>query len=301
MNILIVSLNPTFQRTMVFDNFNIGEVNRAKKIIFNTSGKGVNAARVLAQKGLPSVVLTHLGKDRMHEMINQCNGDNVNLLYAITPNKMRTCTTILSNNHHTTELVEEANAVDENCAKEIVEIFNKNLDYFDLLIITGTRAPGYDDNIYSDFVKKAKEKNKIVILDICKNELKKCLIHKPNIIKPNLSEFCKTFFDIDIKENEDTEFIKEKTIKKMEEIYNKYNTISILTRGSRPIWVYDNGFYEIPPYDFDKIVNTVGCGDTFLASLSYSISQRIPLKEAIKNATKDAAINASVLIPGSLK
>ncbi len=301
MNILIVSLNPTFQRTMVFDNFNIGEVNRAKKIIFNTSGKGVNVARVLAQKGLPSVVLTHLGKDRMQEMISQCNSDNVDLIYAINSNKMRTCTTILSNNYHTTELVEEANAVDKNCAKEIIELFNKNLDHFDLLIITGTRAHGYEDNIYSEFVRKAKEKNKIVILDICNKELKKCLIHKPNIIKPNLSEFCKTFFDIDIKENEDNEFIKEKTIKKMEEIYNEYNAISILTRGSRPIWVYDDGFYEIPPYDFDKIVNTVGCGDTFLASLSYSISQNIPLKEAIKNATKDAALNASVLIPGSLK
>ena len=301
MNILIVCLNPTFQRTMIFDNFNIGEVNRAKKIIFNTSGKGVNTARVLAQKGLASVVLTHLGKNRMHEMISQCNSDNVNLLYAITPNKMRTCTTILSNNHKTTELVEEANAVDENCAKEIVEIFNKNLNYFDLLIITGTRAPGYDKNIYADFVKKAKDNKKTVILDICKEELKKCLPYKPNIIKPNLSEFCKTFFDLDLKENEDSDFIKEKTINKMKEIYDEYKTISIITRGSRPIWVYDNGFYEVKPYNFDKIVNTVGCGDTFLASLSYSISKNIPLKEAIVNATKDAAINASVLIPGSLK
>ncbi len=300
MNILVVSLNPTFQRTMVFENFTIGEVNRAKKIIFNTSGKGVNVARVLAQKGLSSVVLTHIGKDRMNEMIAQCSEDNVKLLCAITPNKMRTCTTILSNNHPTTELVEEAQFVDEECAKEIENLFDANIDKFDLVVITGTRAPGYNDNIYAEFVRKAKEKNKIVILDICKDELKKCLIYKPNIIKPNLSEFCKTFFDLEVGETEDTEFIKERVKSKMVEIFNEFNTITILTRGSRSIWVYDGTFFEVPPFEFDKVVNTVGCGDTFLASLAYNLLNKNSLKTSIIEATKDAAKNASVLVPGSI-
>lgn len=301
MNILVASLNPTFQRTMVFNNFSIGEVNRAKKVVFNTSGKGVNVARVLAQKGIPGVVLTHVGKDRMSEMLAQCSEDNVQLICSVTASKMRTCTTILSNNCPTTELVEEAHPVDEVCAKEIINLFDSNIDKFDLLVITGTRSPGYDENIYSEFVRKAKEKNKIVILDICKDELKKCLVHKPNIIKPNLSEFCKTFFDIVVGETEDTEFIKERVKNKMVEIYNDFNTITILTRGSKSIWVYDGSFYEIPPFEFDKVVNTVGCGDTFLASLAYNLLNEQSLKESILEATKDAAKNASVLIPGSLK
>lgn len=49
MKILCVCLNPAIQRTIVFDDFLINNVNRAKKFREDASGKGVNSCRVLNQ------------------------------------------------------------------------------------------------------------------------------------------------------------------------------------------------------------------------------------------------------------
>lgn len=300
MSILIVNLNPTFQRTMVFDNFQIGEVNRSKQVFFDVSGKGINISRVLAQKGMKSIVLTHIGGDTSEEYIRMCKRDNIDLLYSLSNSKNRTCTTIISSTNPT-ELVEEANIVDSNCNDSIKMLYYSNFKDFDFIIFTGTRATGYDENIYVDFIKIAKSDGKFVILDMCKKELLNSLKYNPDIIKPNLSEFCLTFFNLVVKENETTEYLKDRVASKMKEIFELYKTTTIITRGKSNTWVYDkSGFYEIPAIRVDNPINTIGCGDTFLAALVFNLSNRVDLKKSIINATLDSAENSKTIRPGSL-
>jgi fructose-1-phosphate kinase PfkB-like protein len=301
MSILIINLNPTFQRTMIFKNFQTGEVNRSKRVLFDVSGKGINIARVLSQKNMRCDVLTHIGKEQSDEYIAKCTDDGINLLYALSDGTNRTCTTIICDNENPTELVEEAHAVNLNCTKEIKDIFYSNLDNYEIIIITGTRAPGYDDLIYADFIKEAKHRGKFVILDICKNELLKALPYNPNIIKPNLSEFCITFFDEVVMENEDTEYLKDKISSKMQQLYEMHQIKTIITRGKNNTWVFDeSGFYEIDVHSVDNCVNTIGCGDTFLASLAFNLSNELSLKECILKASVDSSLNATTIRPGSL-
>jgi fructose-1-phosphate kinase PfkB-like protein len=286
---------------MLFNNFQIGEVNRSKEVLFDVSGKGINIARVLSQKNEESHVLTHIGMHRSDEYLAKCNNDKIKLIYCLSNSENRTCTTIISENEKPTELVEEAHSVDKVCNDKIKDLYYSNLDHYDIVIFTGTRAPGYDESIYTDFIKVAKDKGKFVILDICKKELISSLAYKPNIIKPNLSEFCLTFFDLVIKENEDTEYLKGKVSLKMKELYDNYKIKTILTRGKNNTWVFDNsGFYELSVPSIKNPTNTIGCGDTFLASLAYNISRKIPLKECISKASIDSSINATTIRPGSL-
>ena len=301
MSILIVNLNPTFQRTMLFRDFQIGEVNRSSKVLFDVSGKGINIARVLSQKNIRCDVLTHVGKKRSNEYIAKCREDDIHLLTALSDCNNRTCTTIICNNRNTTELVEEAHKVDFSCNKEIQNIYYSNLDKYNTIIITGTRAPGYDELIYTDFIKEAKKRGKFVILDICKEELLRALPYKPNIIKPNLSEFCLTFFNEVVLENENTEYLKDKIALKMKDLFEIHQIKTILTRGKNNTWIFDeSGFYEIKVPIIEHCVNTIGCGDTFLASLASNLSKELPLKECILKASEDSSINATTLRPGSL-
>ena len=71
MKILCVCLNPAIQRTIVFDDFLINNVNRAKKFREDASGKGVNSCRVLnqIQKNISSVICP-LGKENAERFIN---------------------------------------------------------------------------------------------------------------------------------------------------------------------------------------------------------------------------------------
>lgn len=300
MKILVVCLNPTFQRTMIFDDFQLGEVNRCKELYFDASGKGVNVSRILSQKGISSKVLTQLNCSQAQSMIELCKKDDVNLLYALCDAKIRTCTTVLSNNK-TTELVEEAYPVSSFCSRDIIDLFDSNIDNFDALIITGTRAKGFEESIYSDFVRKAKQKKKLVVLDLSKDELLKCIKSGPDVIKPNLQEFMLTFMNLKINENEDSNKYKDLVKDKMKELYDEFGINIILTRSSFPIWSYSKlGFLEIPIKPIEKIVNTIGCGDTFTAILTMELLNKQSFSDSIYKASEAAALNAQVIRPASL-
>jgi len=58
---LVVCLNPTIQKTLVFKSLKLDAVNRAAEVRTDASGKGVNVARVLTQCGYPATHLTHAG------------------------------------------------------------------------------------------------------------------------------------------------------------------------------------------------------------------------------------------------
>ncbi|RYF78602.1 MAG: hypothetical protein EOO39_00985 [Cytophagaceae bacterium] len=49
--LLVVGLTPTVQRTLCFETFTVGNVNRARETLVTASGKGVNVARVATLLG----------------------------------------------------------------------------------------------------------------------------------------------------------------------------------------------------------------------------------------------------------
>ncbi len=300
--VLVVCLNPTFQKTYMFKSFILSQVNREIYHREDASGKGINVARVLTQKHISNSILTHLHFEDESKMLSLLNRDNINIKYVLdNKSRVRTCSTILTKNKETTELVEESSGVDNTTDSKIRELFNKEIKNCEYLIITGTRSPNYSDNIYSDFVKIARDRDVKVLLDVSKSELIRCVESKPNIIKPNLSEFMKTFYNEDILENSESSDCKDKVISKIKELYNNYNIVSIISRGINPIWVYDEtGFYEVEVLKSDKCINTIGCGDTLSASLVANLIKGKNIKASLTNAIYDAKLNAESEIPGSL-
>jgi fructose-1-phosphate kinase PfkB-like protein len=285
---------------MIFDQFDEGEVNRAKKVYFDASGKGVNCCRVLSQIGHSNILLTHVGDKNHEEMIELCNKDFVKLAYCLAPGKSRTCTTVISSNS-VSELVEEAHDVNSEVQRNIEILFEKNIESVDSLIITGTKPKGYSGHLYPSFVFKAKELNKFVLLDLKGADLINSLKYRPDVIKPNLSEFVKTFFHKDILENEESDYLKEEVITKMKSIFEEFGVVSVITRSTNNIWVYgDEGFFEIEIHKAEKFVNPIGCGDTFAATLTSSLTGGKKLKEAICDAALNSSINVTTVKPGSL-
>ena len=300
--ILVVCLNPTLQKTLVFNHFQEGEVNRASFYRLDASGKGMNVARIISQLGGNAMHLTHLGGVRMHEMISLINKDTIDLHYIEVKSDIRTCTTIINRaNESTTELVEEPNEVDNESDKKIRELFLKIVEKCSTIVISGTRAPGYRASLYSDFVKIAKELGKRVILDIKGDDLDSSLPYYPDIIKPNLSEFVSTYLPhTQVNESDDNSAIKNEVKSKMKHLHEAYHCNIIITRGKYPIWVYTkDGFSEIPTQKV-KAVNTIGCGDALTAGIAYHINKGKELKEAVQKAVVYSSINATLLAPGTV-
>ena len=298
MKVLTVCLNPTFQNTLLIPSFKLGEVNRAKEHYLDASGKGMNTARIVSQLGEESLLLTHLGGQRVEEMLALCRQDKVEILWADSKSEIRTCTTILCDGK-ATELVEEPYAVDSSTEEPIRALFSEAVEHSDALIICGTRAPGYSPSLYADFVKEAKERNLFVLLDLKGEDLRRCLVHRPDIIKPNLSEAAQTFLNLAVGEQEDTAELEEKIRPVLEEIYQKYHTTTVLSRGSRAVWVQGASFFSVP-IERVEAVNTIGCGDSLSSALTVALYKGTNLQQAVEYATKVATKNAKTVRPGTI-
>ena len=301
--ILVVCLNPTFQRTMVFENFLEGEVNRSGHYRFDASGKGVNVARIIAQLGGKPIHITHVGGSRMDEFIHMVKADGIEVFWTDSQSPIRTCTTIIhANKETTTELVEEPIAVSSGTDKKIRALFTEALKEVATVVISGTRTSGYSPSLYPDFVKEAKEAGKRVILDVKGSDLVDSLTFGVDLVKPNLSEFATTFIPgLMVLEQEDSSDIRGKIQRKLEQLHTQYGTAILLTRGAYAVWLQDDtGFSEIP-IEQVKAVNTIGCGDAVTAGIAYSLTNGDSFYEAVKIGLACGVANARNLRPGSIE
>ena len=295
--ILTVCLNPTFQSTMLFDSFSEGEVNRCTEHYLDVAGKGMNAARILSQLGSEAAWLTHLGGPRKDEMLGLCAKDAVEVIHTDSGSDIRTCTTIISGGV-CTELVQNPEAVNKECEPVIRTLFSEAITRSDALIICGTRAPGYSKNLYSDFVKEAKEKGKFVLLDIKGEDLLSCLPYRPDVIKPNFSEFVETFFGEKVPEQGENTSLIERVYEKMASLKEEYGCKSVISRGKHDLLLYDEK-RETVAITPTEVVNSIGCGDTLGASLTMSLLQGHSLQHSASVATNHATMQAKTIHPGS--
>jgi 1-phosphofructokinase/tagatose 6-phosphate kinase len=150
-------------------------------------------------------------------------------------------------------------------------------------------------------VTEARHLGKTVIMDVKGNDLKMALPCRPDIIKPNLSEFYATFSpEVVVLENEDSEGLKQQVQKKMKELFTEYGIKSIVTRGSRPAWAYDGSTFHEEPMVAAKAINTIGCGDAFTAGFVDSMVKGRPFGDCLNEAMRCGSLKAACIRPGSL-
>jgi fructose-1-phosphate kinase PfkB-like protein len=255
---LAVCLNPTLQKTLVFDSLATGEVNRADLLRLDASGKGVNAARVLNQLGFKVRHLTQVGGGFAELFSRLCAADGVEVIPAASGADIRFCTTAIDRRRGlATELVEPGNPVDRETEERIRALFLAELPRTNLLIISGSKAPGFSPGLYPWMVEQAGESGCPVILDYRGEDLKDSLPYGPSFVKINREEMIETF-------GGETDEI-------FADLYRRGGTRLIVTDGGGPVR-YWNGravATRIPPAI--KPINPIGSGDAFTAGIAAAL------------------------------
>ncbi len=296
---LSVCLNPTFQRTVSLSRLDKGEVNRAVESRLDVSGKGINVCRVLQQLGASAKQLTHLGPGK-EEFLRLCNLDKLNIVDIESDSPIRTCITLLDNGENsTTEVVEPTKAVHSSTAEAVHRIFSRELADTDWIIISGSKAPGYPENLFADFCREASEAGIPVLADYRGGELLASLPYHPALVKINLVEFATTFLpNHTVSETDDSSALPDVKEKLQELSLNGTNYV--ITRGARDILLAENGVVENVTPPSVTPVNTVGSGDSVSAGMAFALSSGALLKEAAVEGARCGAANAILLKPGSI-
>ena len=338
MSFLTVCLNPTLQKTLSFPSIISGSVNRTAVHRLDASGKGINVTRVLTQLGKKAVHLTQLGGSFRPQFLSLCEQDGLFVKWAECNSDIRFCYTVLNESDSSvTELIEESQPVCADTEQKLIKLFTNILNKADTphsslrplrlrasarnsfsincLIVSGTKAAGFSDEILPAMVCKAKEKGLRVILDIKGKDLIESLKYEPDVIKPNLLEFVSTFAPELIRNNEVTlnDTTKEQIKSIMIDTARKYGSRIILTNGSRKILAAEKDSYSEIDVPVVKAVNTTGCGDAFTAGLASALEdcwfakqtwvalQTLDLNTAINEGIRCGALNAELVRPGVIR
>ncbi len=184
--LLVVGLNPAWQKTLWIPHFAYGEVNRAEWVEAMASGKGINAARAARASGARPLVLQFVGGNTGEQLCADLDREGLDCLAVPVAGPTRTCTTLLDpTTQAMTELIEPAAEV---TAAEL-QALRRHLPppgEFQGVAICGTCPPGVPTDFYAEVVASGRP-HAILLLDACR-EIDRALAACPTVLKINAGE-----------------------------------------------------------------------------------------------------------------
>ena len=165
--ILIFGANPAWQKTLYFENFRRGQVNRAEKLELYAGGKGVNFCR--AAKCLGTV------RTRLYQFSGGANGvlhetaleaEGIDCRAVRVARETRCCTTLLDRTGDAmTELIEPSHAPSDAEISEMLRVFDAALAEAAGAAVAGSLPDGTDKELYTEVAKLAAKHRKTLLVD----------------------------------------------------------------------------------------------------------------------------------------
>jgi len=303
---LAVCLNPVIQNTLVYDRLDKGEVNRTSEYRLDASGKGVNAARVLAQLGYSATYLAQLGGPTREWFLAMCEADGLRVRWAESLSPIRVCTTVIDRAAGSaTELVEEALPVGPGTDARVMAAFEEALAGADAVLFSGTKAPGFPEGMIPSMVGRAATAGKAVFLDLKGSDLQSSLEFRPRAAKPNLEELLQTYAPekaLSLRSGAamDDGALRDFVASVGRDYAERYGASLVVTRGPLPTLYWEaGGLRELAAPRIESL-NPIGSGDSFTAGLAASLMSGSSLAEAVAEGNRLGALNAQCLKPGSI-
>ncbi|MHB9031642.1 MAG: 1-phosphofructokinase [Anaerolineae bacterium] len=260
--IYTVTLNPSLDRTLYFNNLKIGEVNRADLVQINLGGKGVNVSIALANLGLPSVLTGFAGGPTGDLFIKELEKRGFRCAFTRTAGEMRSNITVVDRAlMQTTKLNEPGPLVTRSEIDQIKQFLLKSLQTGDLVVFSGSLPPGAPANTYAEMIQFAKERGAHTALDTSGEALQLGCQAKPDWIKPNCEE-AQALTGLEV-----TQESWMAALGKMKDFGVQY---IVLSAGERGIVFTgrEHAWHAIPPQI--AVNSTVGAGDAALASALFA-------------------------------
>lgn len=248
--IFVAGPNPAWQKTLFFNNFLKGEINRADKRVCFPAGKGINFCKAATSVGADCLLFQFAG-GHTGDMLCESLDEHAFQHVTVKPDSLlRTCTTCLCrSSSQMTELIEPSGAVTKDDVGELLDKFMKLLPICRGVALCGTIPPGGGE-LYIEIMQIAKAGSLPVIYDAWQNT-GKILEFGVDIFKVNRDEL-KTITG------------KDEVVAGIKSILDSYDVkVVAITDGPEAAYLgYDDKIFTYSLPLLDKVVNPLGCGDT---------------------------------------
>lgn len=284
--ILTVTLNPAVDKTCELGTLLPGEVNRLTKSSSVAGGKGINVTKVLRQFHMPVAAVGFLGgsggkliEDAMEKMGVECH-------FTKIKGDTRTNVNVLAKDGTVTELLEPGPEILLKELESFRKQFSGCLERCELVVLSGSVPTGVPVDIYGQLIEECRRAGRKVCLDASGEVLKEGVKAKPDIVKPNQKEL---------------EYLAGKSLIGREELVTEAGKLIaggigkvILSMGADGLMYVDGEQQLYQAARKVQAVNTVGCGDTVVASLCMSELAGEEPDILLRKAAAMAAANALI-------
>ena len=166
------------------------------------------------------------------------------------------------------------------CAKEILEVLEKILPEYDLVLLSDYGKGIFYPKFTQDLIKFIRAKNKMVLIDPKGSNYEK--YEGATLLTPNKKEASEA-----LKMEISDEFSVQFALKKMKENFKL--DFGLITLSEAGIGLFDKDI-SIFPALAKEVFDVTGAGDSVLATLGYCLADGMNIKDSIKIANLAAAV-----------
>jgi 1-phosphofructokinase family hexose kinase len=203
----------------------------------------------------------------------------------------RICTTILERaTGRTTELVENAAALEAEEVSRFSDAFMTESAAADVAVLTGSLPKGVPPTFYRDLLERTTAR---AVLDARGPEMLAALDCRPLVVKPNREELARTF-ERDFRTDGDLHAA-------MRELNQRGAQWVVVTNGADAVTASHNGDifrFELPRVE--RVVNPIGSGDCLAAGIAWATASGMEMPDAIRLGIAAATDNVGQLLPARL-
>lgn len=289
-HIAVLGPNPAWQKTLFFDRFQYGGINRAREMQCFPAGKGINFCRAAKCHGkVPCKLIQFGGGDTGGYICRELGKEEMDVWTVRTVAPTRTCSTCLCLATQTmTEIIEPSYAATTAEVASMLEYFHEALEGAEGAAFCGTLPTGTDPYLYGRAARLAAEFRKPLLLDSYQN------------LQPVFDSGAELWLKINA--DELRAMTGEADIRAALRKVFTFNGIrfAAITDGPSDAWCGDGtrtAVYHLP--ELEKVVNPIGCGDTASAVWMSEILSGTDPFEAFRIALGAASANCLSAFPGS--
>lgn len=290
--ILTVTLNPAVDKTYTTQCVIAGHVNRMRTVTKIAGGKGVNVTRILRQYGYEVAATGFLGGYSGRFIEEELIKRGAECRFVHVAGETRTNMNILADDGYVTELLEPGPVISGEEAEAFFAQYDALLAECGLVILSGSVAQGMDDEVYAGLIARASDAGVPAYLDSSGEGLRFGVRAKPFLIKPNRKEL---------------EYIMGHRLAGREEVAEAAKFLLQQGVGKVIVSMGDKGLMSVTAEGvlYANVrgivpVNTVGCGDSVVASYAMSYLAGDPEERALVRACAVASANATTAESASI-
>lgn len=288
--IVVVSLNPSIDRTMNLTDFRVGATNRVQHVRVDAGGKGVNVCLHLSALGAQNVRCVGFMRQSDETMFSEALSDaGIAHRWISLPGHVRTNTKICTPDGELTELNEAGEPVPETAVQEMLQLCRETFAGANVVVLTGSIPPGVPKGIYARLTEIAANCGAACILDADGDALRLGIEACPTLVKPNKSELERLTGRALPDESALSEAADELMARNV-----AYGCVSLGGEGA--LFFSDAWKLRIPALNV-PVRSTVGAGDAMTAAFALAMEQQMGEKESFCLAV--AASAAAVTTEGT--